>query len=144
MTKQQIQSHSANYPRAVLITGAAKRIGRALALDFAAQGWRVAAHYNTSADEARSLVEEITETTDGFDKLGAYGFAEGSFRWLVDTDNDGSRISIARTAVGEWPSARGTIDADDANGDEVGVFDGTSGILIPTMTFKRTPDYAVI
>lgn len=60
MTDQQNHSHSGTYPRGVLITGAARRIGRALALDFAAQGWRVAAHYNTSTDDAASLVEEIT------------------------------------------------------------------------------------
>lgn len=59
MTEQQTHSHSGNYPRGVLITGAAKRIGRALARDFAEQGWQVAAHYNTSAEDARSLVEEI-------------------------------------------------------------------------------------
>ena len=83
MTKQQIQSHSANYPRAVLITGAAKRIGRALALDFAAQGWRVAAHYNTSADEARSLVEEITENGGMAVALEADLAAEAAVQSLV-------------------------------------------------------------
>ncbi|WP_282607671.1 SDR family oxidoreductase [Pelagibius sp. Alg239-R121] len=60
MNEQKALSHSTSYPRAVLITGAAKRIGRALALDFAAQGWAVAAHYNTSDAEAKALVEEIT------------------------------------------------------------------------------------
>ncbi len=43
----------------VLITGAAKRIGRALALDFAHHGWDVAVHYNRSADDAERLVGEI-------------------------------------------------------------------------------------
>jgi NAD(P)-dependent dehydrogenase (short-subunit alcohol dehydrogenase family) len=39
-------------PGAALITGGAKRIGRAFALDLAAQGWAVAVHYNASATEA--------------------------------------------------------------------------------------------
>jgi NAD(P)-dependent dehydrogenase (short-subunit alcohol dehydrogenase family) len=43
----------------VLITGAAQRIGRALALDFASRGWRVGLHYNTSPTEARKLAAEI-------------------------------------------------------------------------------------
>ena len=43
----------------VLITGAAKRIGRALALDFARTGWDVAIHYHSSADDAETLVDEI-------------------------------------------------------------------------------------
>jgi NAD(P)-dependent dehydrogenase (short-subunit alcohol dehydrogenase family) len=32
----------------VLVTGAARRVGRVIALAFAAKGARVAAHYNTS------------------------------------------------------------------------------------------------
>jgi NAD(P)-dependent dehydrogenase (short-subunit alcohol dehydrogenase family) len=46
-------------PRTVLITGAAKRIGRALAEDFAARGWSVAVHYNGSKDEAESVARHI-------------------------------------------------------------------------------------
>jgi NAD(P)-dependent dehydrogenase (short-subunit alcohol dehydrogenase family) len=45
-------------PGAALVTGAARRIGRALALDLAAQGWAVAVHYNGSVDEAESVVAE--------------------------------------------------------------------------------------
>ncbi|MBL8658980.1 MAG: SDR family oxidoreductase [Rhodospirillales bacterium] len=44
---------------AVLITGAAKRIGRFIALDLAARGWRVAVHYHQSAAEADAVVAEI-------------------------------------------------------------------------------------
>ena len=36
----------------VLVTGAAKRLGRAIALHLAASGWRVAVHYRGSADAA--------------------------------------------------------------------------------------------
>ncbi|MFT5509765.1 MAG: NAD(P)-dependent dehydrogenase (short-subunit alcohol dehydrogenase family) [Hyphomicrobiaceae bacterium] len=43
----------------VLITGAAKRIGRALALDFANRGWDVAIHFNSSSDDAEALATEI-------------------------------------------------------------------------------------
>ena len=42
-----------------LITGSAKRIGRAIALDLAANGWDIIVHYHHSADEARQLAEEI-------------------------------------------------------------------------------------
>jgi NAD(P)-dependent dehydrogenase (short-subunit alcohol dehydrogenase family) len=45
--------------RTVLITGAGKRIGRAIALDLAAHGWAVAIHYNSSAMAAEEAVEEI-------------------------------------------------------------------------------------
>lgn len=43
----------------VLITGAAKRIGRAIALDLARHGWQVGVHYRRSANEAEALVKEI-------------------------------------------------------------------------------------
>lgn len=43
----------------VLITGAARRIGRQLALDLADEGWAVAVHYNTSRDGANDVVADI-------------------------------------------------------------------------------------
>lgn len=46
-------------PRTVLITGAAKRIGRALAEDFGARGWSVAIHYNGSKQEADSVAQNV-------------------------------------------------------------------------------------
>jgi NAD(P)-dependent dehydrogenase (short-subunit alcohol dehydrogenase family) len=45
----------------VLVTGAAQRIGRAIALDFAAQGWRVAIHCNRSRAAADVLQQEIMQ-----------------------------------------------------------------------------------
>ena len=51
MTEPQIRN--------ALITGAAKRIGRAIALDLARHGWNVAIHHHGSQDEARATVTEI-------------------------------------------------------------------------------------
>ncbi len=42
----------------VLVTGAAKRLGRAIALDLAGAGWNVAIHYHGSAAEAESAAGE--------------------------------------------------------------------------------------
>ena len=47
--------------RNVLITGAAKRIGRAMALDLAANGWAVAVHYNNSEKAALEVCDEIAK-----------------------------------------------------------------------------------
>jgi NAD(P)-dependent dehydrogenase (short-subunit alcohol dehydrogenase family) len=47
--------------KAALITGAARRIGRAIASHLAAEGWDIAIHFNTSHREALSLQEEVTQ-----------------------------------------------------------------------------------
>ena len=44
--------------RTVLVTGAAKRIGRGIALELAKHGFRVAIHYHTSEAEAHRTAEE--------------------------------------------------------------------------------------
>ena len=45
--------------KAVLVTGAAKRLGREIALQFARQGWDVAVHYGRSEQEAKEVVRKI-------------------------------------------------------------------------------------
>jgi NAD(P)-dependent dehydrogenase (short-subunit alcohol dehydrogenase family) len=47
--------------RIVLITGAAQRIGRAIAFAFARRGWHVGIHYRSSADAALHLVQELQD-----------------------------------------------------------------------------------
>ncbi len=44
--------------RVILVTGAAKRIGRSIALALASEGARVAIHYGNSETEARATAEE--------------------------------------------------------------------------------------
>ena len=46
-------------PKTVLVTGAAKRLGRAIALDLASHGWDVAVHYNSSEGDARETATLI-------------------------------------------------------------------------------------
>ncbi|MCH9808266.1 MAG: SDR family oxidoreductase [Alphaproteobacteria bacterium] len=45
--------------KVAIITGAARRIGRAIALQMAAEGWAIAIHHNTSSEEANALVDQI-------------------------------------------------------------------------------------
>lgn len=42
-----------------LVTGAGRRIGRAIALDLARAGWSVAVHYGSSRAEAEAVVAEV-------------------------------------------------------------------------------------
>jgi NAD(P)-dependent dehydrogenase (short-subunit alcohol dehydrogenase family) len=50
---------SASIPRAALVTGGAKRLGALFVRTLAADGFRVAVHYNHSADDAHALADEI-------------------------------------------------------------------------------------
>ena len=47
--------------RTALVTGAARRVGRHLALSLATAGARVVVHYHRSSDEAASLCDEIQQ-----------------------------------------------------------------------------------
>lgn len=51
---------SEQIPRVALVTGGARRLGRAIALALAGAGFDVAIHYNGSTDEAEALAAEIT------------------------------------------------------------------------------------
>lgn len=45
--------------KTVLITGAAKRLGKAMAIHLAKQGWNIAIHFNISAEEACLFRDEL-------------------------------------------------------------------------------------
>lgn len=47
--------------KTVLITGAAKRVGKALAKRFALEGWNVVIHYNSSKKEALEFSNELSK-----------------------------------------------------------------------------------
>jgi len=76
------------YPPAALVTGAARRIGAAIARDLAATGWAVAVHHNTSVDDAEATVAAIRD---------AGGTAAAVAADLAD--EDASQTVIARAAA---------------------------------------------
>ncbi len=61
-------STAAKVKKCVLVTGAAKRVGQAIAIHFAEQGWDVAVHFGQSKTEA-------DETVAAIQKLGAKAMA---------------------------------------------------------------------
>jgi NAD(P)-dependent dehydrogenase (short-subunit alcohol dehydrogenase family) len=70
-------------PGTALITGAARRIGRAIALDLGRRGWAVAVHYKSSAADAHALVREIAEANGRAEALQADLANEDECRALV-------------------------------------------------------------
>jgi NAD(P)-dependent dehydrogenase (short-subunit alcohol dehydrogenase family) len=78
-------------PQTALITGAARRIGRAIALDLAQHGWRVGLHYRHSEDDVARLAEEIR----------AFGGAAAALPAnLAEADEVGSLIPRCAEALG--------------------------------------------
>lgn len=77
--------------KTALITGAAKRIGRAIALDMAAHGWSIAVHYYSSPGEAE-------ETRDAIRDAGAEAaLVQGD---LADGGAMASLVDAAQSALG--------------------------------------------
>jgi NAD(P)-dependent dehydrogenase (short-subunit alcohol dehydrogenase family) len=74
-----------------LITGAARRIGRSIALDLAAHGWRVGIHYRHSRDEAEALATDIERSGGSAAALPAN---------LADLDDVQSLVARCADALG--------------------------------------------
>jgi NAD(P)-dependent dehydrogenase (short-subunit alcohol dehydrogenase family) len=66
-----IAPHRIDYPQAALVTGAGRRIGRAIALALAEAGWAVAVHYSASKHHADELMAQIAARGGRAVALGA-------------------------------------------------------------------------
>ena len=82
---------SGTIPKTALVTGAARRIGRAIALDLAADGWAVAVHFNSSKDDAARTVAEIE---------AAGGRAAALQADLASEDQAGGLVGATAAALG--------------------------------------------
>ena len=70
-------------PRTVLVTGAAKRLGRSIALALAAGGWQVAVHYRASAHDAMDTVAACADLAGASAHFDADFEDEAAVRGLV-------------------------------------------------------------
>ncbi len=69
----------------VLVTGAAKRLGRDIALALAAAGWRVAVHYRGSLEDATKTVADCSALAGGATAFHADLSDESAVRGLLPT-----------------------------------------------------------
>ncbi|HMP56064.1 MAG TPA: SDR family oxidoreductase [Novosphingobium sp.] len=99
-------------PPAVLITGAARRIGALLARRFAAEGWHVVIHHGTSAGEARALAASLPS-------------AEPVQCDLADTQAARAMVQDLATRLEDWRvlvNCAAVFEFDDGSGIDDGVF----------------------
>jgi NAD(P)-dependent dehydrogenase (short-subunit alcohol dehydrogenase family) len=83
--------------RTALVTGAAKRLGREIALALARGGWQVAIHYRSSAEQAQATARECGELAPG--------------RHFECFEADLSDEAQARKLVPQVVASFGTLDA---------------------------------
>lgn len=100
--------------RPVLVTGAARRIGRAIALRLHAEGARVLVHYGTSEAEAREVAEQcggaplyqanlehVEEIRAMFARIGA---EQGPLYGLVNNAARFTRVPVLEITEADWDS----------------------------------------
>ena len=85
----------------------------------------------TDALFAGNFADGVTGVASGFDKLGAYGRFNGTYSFLIDTNDDGvgdvASIMPGQFQVNGIPVAGDFSAAKD--GDEIGLFDGQAWYL---------------
>jgi NAD(P)-dependent dehydrogenase (short-subunit alcohol dehydrogenase family) len=102
-------------PPIALVTGAALRLGRAIALDLAKRGWWIGVHHRTSAAEADALVAEIERIGSKAVALQADLTKQNELRGLVRAcaETLGSPICLINNAARfEWDTIE-TLDWAD-------------------------------
>lgn len=91
---------------AVLVTGAAKRIGAAIASAFGEAGWHIVIHYHGSADDAEALAATLssaeTAECDLIDPVAAVRMVENLARRLPDW-----RVMVNNASVFEYDTVTG-------------------------------------
>jgi pteridine reductase len=55
--------------KTILITGAAKRIGKEIALTYSELGWNIIIHYNSSKEDAEKLATQINSKNSNTAKI---------------------------------------------------------------------------
>lgn len=103
-------------PRTVLVTGAAKRLGAAIALDLAAHGWNVAVHYRHSAHEAQQTIEACA------------GHGVRSAGFAADFDDENAVRQLLPQVVRHF----GTVDAV-VNSASLFAFDDAGSFSYPSL-----------
>ncbi|GIZ51929.1 SDR family oxidoreductase [Noviherbaspirillum aridicola] len=128
--------------KVALVTGAARRIGRAIALALARRGWDVAVHYGRSAEEAAATVKEIEALGRRAQAFGCDLADEAQARSLL------AEVKAALGPVGCVVNNASLFEQDDAGSFSVASLDRhmhanlAAPILLAQALHAATPDDA--
>ena len=120
-----------------LVTGAALRLGRAIALDLAKHGWRIGVHHHSSSAEADTLVAEIERLGSKAVALKADLTNDDQLRGLAQSCADalGAPTCLVNNAARfEWDS----IDTLDWAGWQAELHVNLRAPIFLTQAFART------
>jgi pteridine reductase len=98
-----------------LVTGGAVRVGRAIVLELASRGYRLAVHANKSLDRAQELVEELVKAGHDAAAFGADLRDEEAARAMIDRARRRfGRLDALVNSAAIWsPTPLATTAADD-------------------------------
>ncbi|MDC0029883.1 pteridine reductase [Pseudomonadota bacterium] len=102
----------------ILITGAAKRIGKEMALSFFNKGWDIVIHYNSSMDDAEALADKMNSERSNSAMLVQANLDNASeVEKLVDKilSKNGSIDALINNASTFYPTPIGTLSEENWN-----------------------------
>ena len=104
--------------KTILITGAAKRIGKEMALSFFNKGWDIVIHYNTSNNDAKALADKMNSERSNSAMLVQANLDNASeVEKLVDQilSKNVSIDALINNASTFYPTPMGTLSEENWN-----------------------------
>ena len=102
----------------ILITGAAKRIGKEMALSFFNKGWGIVIHYNSSKEEAEALADQMNSERNNSAMLVQANLDNANeVEMLVEKilSKNGSIDALINNASTFYPTPIGTFSEENWN-----------------------------
>ena len=102
----------------ILITGAAKRIGKEMALSFFNKGWDIVIHYNSSKEEAEALADQMNSERNNSAMLVQANLDNANeVEMLVEKilSKNGSIDALINNASPFYPTPIGTFSEENWN-----------------------------
>ena len=102
--------------KTILITGAAKRIGREIALSFFNQGWDIVIHYNSSKKDAKFLADKMNAQRENCAIIAHANLdnADEIIKLVDQTLSKNNRIdALVNNASAFYPTPIGDFSEDD-------------------------------